>query len=150
MNRHDIRFTGAWRSSLSPDAVYQTLADVRAYPTWWSAFRSVRQTGERECEVVIRSLLPYELTARLTPVLEDPGVRILEAAMNGDVEGSVRWTVEPDRQDGSVARFTEHVTVRKAALRRWMPVARPFFHLNHTAAMRSGQHGLAARVDRTG
>ncbi|QES46544.1 polyketide cyclase [Streptomyces venezuelae] len=146
MSRHDIRFTGAWRSRLSPDAVYAMLADVGAYPSWWSAFRSVRQTGEGECEVVIRALLPYALTARLTPVVEDPVARVLEASVDGDIAGSVRWTIDPDEHEGCVARFAEHVTVRKAALRLWMPLARPFFHLNHAAAMGSGRRGLAARA----
>lgn len=145
MNRYDISFTSTWRAPLAPGAVYAKLADVRAYPSWWSAFRSVRQTGDRECEAVIRSLLPYELTVHLTPVVEDPVAYVLEAAVDGDIAGSVRWTVRPDPGHGSVAHFAEHVTVRKPALRRWMPLARPFFHLNHTLAVRSGHRGLATQ-----
>ncbi len=147
MNRHEIRFTGAWRALLAPDAMYAMLADVANYPTWWPSFRSVRQTGERVHEVVFGSLLPYELTARLTPVVEDPTARVLEAAVDGDIAGSIRWTVSPGAHHGCVARFTEHVTVLKPALRRWMPVARPFFHLNHALAMRSGQRALTARAN---
>lgn len=156
MNRYDVVFRGRWTAPLTPEAMYARLADITAYPTWWPAFRSVRRTGERECEVVIRSLLPYELTARLTPVVEDPAAGVLEAALDGDISGSVRWTVTPapprppgPHQDGAeppscVAHFTEHVTVRKPALRRWMPLARPFFHLNHVVAMRAGGRGVGA------
>ncbi len=94
----------------------------------------------------IRHRLPAALRAdgRLTPVVEDPVARVLEAAVDGDIAGSVRWAVEPDEHDGCLARFTEHVTVRRPALRRWMPLARPFFHLNHALAMRSGRLGLTA------
>ncbi|MFI1170957.1 SRPBCC family protein [Streptomyces melanogenes] len=143
MNRHEIRFTDTWRTPLAPDAVYARLADLTAYPQWWPSVRSVRETGERECEVVIRALLPYELTVRMTPVVEDPAARVLEAALDGDLAGSVRWSVDPDERHGSAAHFAQHVTVRKAALRRWMPLARPFFHLNHAVAMRAGRRGLA-------
>lgn len=148
MNRYDIHFTGSWKTPFDPDATYAKLADVGAYPTWWSDFRSVRRTGERECVVVIQSLLPYQLTARMTPVREDPAERVLEAALDGDIAGTVSWTVQPDEPHGSVAHFTEHVTVQKPALRRWMPAARPVFHLNHALAIRSGRRGLAL-TDRT-
>ncbi|WP_406341111.1 SRPBCC family protein [Streptomyces sp. NBC_00648] len=144
MNRHAIRFTDTWRTPLAPDTVYARLADVAAYPQWWPSFRSVRRNGERECEVTIRALLPYELTFRMTPVVEDPAARVLEAALDGDIAGSVRWAVIPDERSGCTAHFTQHVTVRKAALRRWMPLARPFFHLNHAVAMRAGRCGLTA------
>ncbi|MEU9237566.1 polyketide cyclase [Streptomyces subrutilus] len=147
MNRHDIHFTGTWRAPLAPDAMYGKLADIAEYPSWWPSFRSVRQTGERECEVVIGSVLPYELTFRLTPVVEDPIAQVLEAAVNGDIAGSVRWNIGPDAHHGCVARFTEIVTVRKPALRRWMPLARPLFQLNHALAMWSGQRALTLRAD---
>ncbi|MFI8929183.1 SRPBCC family protein [Streptomyces sp. NPDC053474] len=144
MNRHDIRLVGTWRAPLAPDALYALLADVPSYPTWWPAFRSVRRTGERKCEVVIRSALPYALRATLTAVAEDPAARVLEAALDGDIAGSVRWTVAPDGNDGCVATLTQHVTVRKAALRRWMPMARPVFRVNHALALRGGLRGLTA------
>lgn len=142
MNRHDIRLTGRWMAPLPPDAMYAKLADVGDYATWWPSIRSVRQTGERERELVIRSTLPYSLTTRLTAVVEDPIERVLEATLDGDITGSVRWAVEPGEPHGCVAHFTEHVVVRKAALRRWMPLARPLFRINHSLAMRAGQRAL--------
>ncbi|WP_282794980.1 polyketide cyclase [Streptomyces sp. CC224B] len=144
MHRHDIRLTGFWRAPLPPDALYAKLADVEAYPLWWPAFRSVRRTGERECAAVIRSALPYALAVRLTAVVEDPDRRVLEAALDGDLTGSVRWAVRPDRQRGCVAFLTQYVTVRKAALRRWMPLARPLFRVNHALALRGGERALRA------
>ncbi|MGP9022985.1 SRPBCC family protein [Streptomyces sp. BR1] len=142
MNPHDIRFTGRWKTRLPPDAMYAKLADIGGYPAWWPNFSSVRHTGERECEFVISSVLPYALTVRLTAVVEDPIERILEATLDGDIMGSVRWAVEPDGPHGCVAQFTEHVVVRKAALRRWMPLARPLFRINHSLAMRAGHRAL--------
>ncbi|WP_051854874.1 SRPBCC family protein [Streptomyces sp. NRRL B-1347] len=150
MNRHDIRLTGTWRAPLAPDAVYARLADVGDYPTWWPAFRSVRRTGERECEIVIRSALPYALRATLTAVVEDPVEHVLEAALDGDISGSVRWVVAPDGPHGCVATLTQDVTVRKASLRRWMPMARPVFRANHALALRGGQRGLTAPARRSG
>ncbi|MGA4837717.1 SRPBCC family protein [Streptomyces sp. G45] len=147
-DRYDISFAAVWRVPLPADAAYATLADVAAYPSWWTPFRAVRTVGPGACDVVIRSVLPYALRARLTAVVEDPAERVLEAALDGDVSGSVRWVVLPDGSGACAARFAQHVTVRKAALRRWMPFARPFFHLNHGLAMRAGRRGLAARARR--
>ncbi|EPH42183.1 SRPBCC family protein [Streptomyces aurantiacus] len=160
--RHDLLFTGRWRAPLPAEALYAKLADIGSYPTWWPSFRSVRQTAERECEVVIRSFLPYELTFRLTPVVEDPAAGVLEAALDGDIAGSVRWRVTPAAPHASgtprsggehpscVAHFTEHVTVRKPALRRWMPLARPVFHLNHAVAMRAGLRAVESAAGAAG
>lgn len=150
MSPHDIRLTGLWEAPLPPDGMYAKLADVGAYPMWWPAFRSVRQTGERECELVISSVLPYSLTTRLTAVVQDPIERVLEARLDGDITGSVCWAVEPDEPHGSVAHFTELVAVRKAALRRWMPVARPVLRLNHYLAMRAGHRALMALAHQAG
>ncbi|QEV63566.1 polyketide cyclase [Streptomyces spectabilis] len=149
VNRHDIRLSGTWRAPLAPDTVYAKLADVGNYPAWWPAFRSVRRTGERECEVVIRSALPYALRATLTAVAEDPVAHVLEAALDGDISGSVRWVVAPDGHHGCVATLTQYVTVRKAALRRWMPLARPVFRVNHALAVRGGQRALTALARRS-
>ncbi|WP_369779991.1 SRPBCC family protein [Streptomyces sp. R33] len=146
MSRHEMRFAGRWRASLPPATMYAKLADIEHYPSWWPAVRSVKQTGEQECEVVIRSMLPYELTVRLRPLAQDPLERVLEAALEGDITGNVRWHVRDDGGHGCVAFCNEYVSVRKAALRRLMPLARPFFHLNHAVAMRSGQHGVVAGV----
>ncbi|MFH8789200.1 SRPBCC family protein [Streptomyces roseoverticillatus] len=146
MKRHEIRFAGRWRVPLPPDAVYARLADLEHYPGWWPAFRSVRRTGDRECEVVIRSALPYELKVRMRPLVEDPAARILSAALEGDIAGTVRWQVSNDGSRSCAASFHEHVTVEAAELRRWMPLARPFFHLNHALAMRTGHRGLLARL----
>lgn len=72
-------------------------------------------------------MLPYELTVRLRPLVQDPVERVLEAALEGDITGNVQWRVEDDAGHGCTASFTEHVSVRKTALRRWMPLARPLF-----------------------
>ncbi len=150
MSRHEMRFAGRWRAPLPAGTMYAKLADIEHYPGWWPAFRSVRQAGEQECEVVIRSMLPYELTVRLRPLVQDPVERVLEAALEGDITGIVRWRVGDGGERGCVAYFTEHVSVTKAALRRWMPLARPFFHLNHAVAMRSGRRGVVVGVEPLG
>ena len=55
-------FRTVWRFDHDADAVYEALADVAAYPTWWPQVRAARELGEGVGELRCRSLLPYDLT----------------------------------------------------------------------------------------
>jgi hypothetical protein len=97
--------------------------------------------------VVCRSVLPYQLSIVLRPSRVDPEAGVLEAAMDGDLEGFARWTVG-SRPSGSHLVFEEEVTVTKRSLRWLAPLARPVFRANHAAMMRHGRAGLTAHLRR--
>ena len=73
--------------------MYRALERLPDYPLWWPEVRSVRQLGDETYELVCRSTLPYDLRFTTKQAVRDPGARVLEATMSGDLEGFSRWTI---------------------------------------------------------
>ncbi|WP_031515298.1 SRPBCC family protein [Streptomyces sp. NRRL F-5123] len=143
MDWSHYRFRSVWRLTADPDAVYRVLERPDAYPEWWPQIREVRQTGGTTGLLRFRSLLPYDLVVTARSTLQDPHRRVLEAAVEGDLEGWIRWTAA---QDGPGTRllFEQEVVVRKPLMRRLAAPGRPFFLANHALMMRAGRRGLRA------
>ncbi|MCB5165355.1 SRPBCC family protein [Streptomyces bambusae] len=138
------RFRSVWDLAAPPDRVFAVLAAADRYPDWWPQVRRVVPHGEDGGTAVFRSLLPYELHVTATGQRRDPAAGVLEAALHGDLEGWVRWTLRPDGHGGTRARYEQEVTVRKPLMRRLAVPGRPLFRLNHALMMRSGRRGLQA------
>lgn len=134
-------FRSIWHVPAVPADVIPVLNDLQSYPTWWPEIHEVRALGGGRFEVVARSLLPYELrfVSEATPGQLTPG--IIEARLSGDLEGTVRWTVE-GRDDGSRLAYDQEVTTHRRLLNLAAPVARPAFKANHALMMRHGEAGL--------
>jgi hypothetical protein len=141
------RFRSEWCLDAPPRATYSVLEQVVGYAAWWPEVRRARLVEVDSCEVVCRSLLPYQLSMVLRPSRVDPESGVLEAAIDGDLEGFARWTVG-SRPSGSHLVFEEEVTVTKRSLRWLAPLARPAFRANHAAMMRHGRSGLTAHLRR--
>ncbi|MEU6347170.1 SRPBCC family protein [Streptomyces sp. NPDC046977] len=141
------RFRALWELPAPPETVYGLLERPDQYPSWWPQIREVRQTGETVGVLRFRSVLPYDLLVTARQARRDPAARVLEAAMSGDLEGWVRWTVGADRTGGGTRLlFEEDVVVNKPLMRRLAVLCRPLFRANHALMMRSGRRGLAARL----
>ncbi|MFC7217816.1 SRPBCC family protein [Streptomyces polyrhachis] len=125
----------------SPDAVYRALEDVAGYPAWWPQVRAVAEQGEDLGTLRIRSALPYELRVTAWARRRDPGARVLEIGMRGDLEGFARFTVSA-AGTGAVAVFEQEVEVRRPLLRWFAVPGRPLFLANHAWMMRGGRRGL--------
>ena len=138
-------FRTVWRFDADADAVYAALADVAAYPSWWPQVRATRQLEDGVGELRCRSLLPYDLTFVMHRDVEDAEARVLAARLEGDLNGTSRWTVSPDGT-GCTAVFDEDVEVGKRALRAAGRLARPVLRFNHDLMMRSGEKGLRRRL----
>jgi uncharacterized protein YndB with AHSA1/START domain len=148
MDWSHYRFRSTWHLDAAPDAVYRVLERPDHYPAWWPQVREVRQTADTSGQLRFRSVLPYDLVVTARSVRQDPGPRVLEAAMTGDLEGWVRWTVGAAAagRAGTELLFEQEVVVRKA-LMRWLALpCRPVFVLNHALMMRGGRRGLLARL----
>jgi hypothetical protein len=143
MGRNDYSFRSLWQVDAKPDDVYQALREVDDYPEWWPEVRSVEPVDEATYDMVVRSLLPYDLVFRTFRSLEEPQSRMLEAQMTGDLAGFSRWTITPAIH-GTTLVFEERVEARKPMLRRLGAVARPAFVANHALMMRHGRRGLRA------
>ena len=142
---HRYKFRSEWRVEAAADLVYDVLADVEKYPTWWPQVRAARWLDPRSGELTCRSLLPYDLTFVIEREIEDPVDRILRAALRGDLTGESQWTVTADAS-GTLAVFDEDVTVSKHMIRAAGRVARPVLRFNHALMMRSGHAGLRRAV----
>ncbi|QMU68957.1 SRPBCC family protein [Streptacidiphilus sp. P02-A3a] len=140
---HRYRFRSAWELSAPRERVYRVLADPRSYPVWWPEIREVRQLDDRSGVMRFRSVLPYELAVVAAEARQDPLHGVLEAWLDGDLEGVTRWTVTARSPGLTVAVFDEDVIVRKPLMRLLALPARPLFRANHALMMRSGRVGLA-------
>ncbi|MFC8451107.1 SRPBCC family protein [Kitasatospora sp. NPDC057223] len=145
MDLSTYRFSTAWQFTAAPARLRSVLTDVAGYPRWWPQVRSVRQTGERSGELVVRSTLPYRLVFTVHDARQDEAAGVLEAAMTGDLVGWSRWTIAPDGA-GTRVLFEEEARLGKPWLRHLAIPARPLFLANHGAMMRGGERGLRAHL----
>jgi len=145
MRAHCYRFGRSWLVDAHPDEVFEVLYAVPLYPGWWPHIRRVRRTGPECFDVVVRSLLPYQLRIRLTRDTIDPHGRILQARMGGDLVGTSRWELQ-SACEGTRVRFRENAELARPRLVALEPAAIPAFALNHAAMMRSAERGLRAAV----
>jgi len=134
-------FQSVWHVGASPADVMAVLEDLESYPAWWPEIRSVRPLGRRRFEVVARSFLPYELRFVSEAAGPEPRAGVIDARLSGDMEGTVRWTVE-EVDDGCRLVYDQEVTTHKRLLDVMAPVARPGFKANHAVMMRHGEAGL--------
>jgi membrane-associated phospholipid phosphatase/uncharacterized protein YndB with AHSA1/START domain len=137
------RFRSTWTVDQPPEAVYPVLEALDRYPAWWPEVKSVAPSAGNVPCLEVRALLPYSLSFTVANNGNDPGLRVLEAEMDGDLRGTSKWTLAPDA-GGSRLVFDEDVVVGKRSLRLLAPLARPLFRANHTLMMRHGQKSLRA------
>ncbi len=142
----EYRLQSSWHITASPQRVYDALADVERYPTWWPQVLRGVQLHDGVGEITCRSLLPMTLTFVASRVVEDPVGLRLRANLGGDLSGTAEWRISTDGS-GSVAVFDEVVTLTKTPGRLLGAVGRPVFIANHAAMMRAGERGLRRRLD---
>jgi hypothetical protein len=92
---------------------------------------------------IVRSFLPYEINYVLVPEIADRGHGLLQARVDGDIVGRIRWQIDPHRS-GSIAHFEERVETQVDLLNLLAPLARLAFEANHQVMMRDGLIGLKA------
>jgi hypothetical protein len=134
-------FRSVWHVQAPSADVTAVLNDLESYPAWWPEIRDVRPLGGSRFEVVARSLLPYELRFVSVAAPGEPRPGIIDARLSGDLDGTVRWTVE-EVDDGCRLVYDQEVTTHKRLLNVMAPIARPGFKVNHTLMMRHGEAGL--------
>lgn len=100
---------------------------------------------EHTAEVRCRATLPYDLVFRSRQAIRDREGGVLEANLEGDLDGFSRWTIRAEGS-GTLAVFDEEVVATKRLLQVLAPVARPVFTANHELMMRHGQRGLRTYV----
>jgi uncharacterized protein YndB with AHSA1/START domain len=105
----EIRSDRHYRFDATPSEVWDALARVEQYPTWWPWLREFDGVALRTGETwrcVVKPPLPY--TVRFAVELTDVVDRhLVRARITGDITGTARLVVtdlEPDRPDGTPNR----------------------------------------------
>ena len=142
--REWYRFENHWRLPLERSRLFEVLADVESYPTWWPQVRAVARVDADTAHVVARSLLPYSLDLVLTRAVEDPDTGVLEARIGGELDGWSRWTLH-ETGGHTAVRYEQEVVTPGALMRAASQVARPALVANHAWMMRGGRRGLLRR-----
>jgi hypothetical protein len=136
-------FRSRWEVPALQRDVYDALSKVEGYPTWWRQFRVVNKVADGTYWMVVRSFLPYRITYTLTTQKTDPARGVLQASVDGDIVGGIRWDIHPS-PSGAVVYFEERVETTLDLLNVLAPAARWAFTWNHTTMMREGLIGLRA------
>ena len=135
-------FRGSWTVPAPLEVVRETVVDLEHYPSWWPQVRAVVRLGPDDARVLCRSALPYTLDLLLHAVSREGTV--LEVAVAGDLDGSVRWRLAPEA-GGTRMDFEQRVVV-SGALALAAYVARPLLRWNHHRMMRGCIEGLRGRL----
>lgn len=144
---HQYLFRSVWLLPADVQSVFVALRDLWSYPLWWPEFRRAEQTGDDEGIFALRSRLPLTLTFTLRRDVEDQANGVLRALAAGDIAGSVEWRLAP-AHPYTTATFTEHVTLQHRWARHMDLMLRPILTWNHRSAMRSGERGLIANLNK--
>ncbi len=137
----EYRFESRWWLPVAHDRLFDVLADLGGYPTWWPQVLAVARVDEETAHVVARSVLPYSLDLLLTRAVEDRVSGVLEARIDGQLDGWSRWTLH---QTGAGTRvdYEQEVTTSGRLMSALSRVARPLLEANHAAMMHGGRRGL--------
>ena len=147
-------FVTVWRVNGTVEEVKAVLRDGMSLPRWWpSVYLDVKETHPGDDQDVGRTLdlwtkgwLPYTLrwTLRVTEPMTDAGFAL---AATGDLEGTGRWTFEPNGFQ-VVVTYDWRVQASKPVLRRLSWLLRPAFAANHRWAMAKGERSLQLEMER--
>jgi hypothetical protein len=135
-------FRGAWSVAAPLEAVREAVVDLERYPEWWPQVRAVAKLGPDDARVLCRSALPYTLDLVLHAVSREGTV--LEVAVSGDLDGSVRWRLAQE-PGGTRMEFEQRVHVT-GLLALASYVARPLLRWNHHRMMLGCIAGLRERL----
>jgi hypothetical protein len=145
-------FRDEWFVEAAPASVWELISQASSYPRWWPIYQEaefLEDTGGVGSVVRLkfRVLLPYSLSIVATTTRSEPP-RIAEGTVSGELEGTWRWTLEPER-NGTRVTFEEVVGTRKWVLNLLAPVAYKLFELNHRVAAQRGAKGMRAYLARS-
>lgn len=133
-------FHSTWNVPSSKSTVHDVLLDYERYPVWWPQVRSVQSTSAGML-TLCRSFLPYDLTFTAVQYTLDDGT--IAAQLRGDLDGVAEVRLY-DTGSGTRVEYHQEVSLEKPLLRRFSPVLRPAFRINHALMMRDGHKGLNA------
>ncbi|HJR45079.1 MAG TPA: hypothetical protein VJ927_05690 [Actinomycetota bacterium] len=125
---YDVSYRGVHLFEASPDELWEELARVERFESWWPWMRDVRLQGEALTPGSVISFrvdppVPFEMDVRVSVSGASPGAWI-EGEVSGDLMGTARLEFEPSGAD-AVATVSWDVEVANAMFRRAIHVLRP-------------------------
>ena len=141
------QFRDDWHVGVPPTRVWDLISQPTTYPQWCSVYqeaRVIRGTGGVGTEAVFkfRVLLPYSLSLTSTVTRSEPP-HIAEGTVKGELDGTWRWTLEPEN-GGTRVIFEESVTTNKWLLDLLSPIAHKLFEMNHHIWAKRSAEGMQA------
>ena len=149
MSNTSYQVIEGWQLAAPLEAVWERIADLRSYPRWWPEFREMTILEKRgHVSVHVKAPFPSKMRFELqTTRLDSPGT--LEMQVNGDLNGYVRWMLEPVA-GGTHLIFEGHLRADKLLLNVLAPIVRPLAAWNQTRMFRRGERGLRADLAAAG
>lgn len=149
----DYEMQTTWRVPGTAADVKEILGGPRL-DSWWPAVyldvQVIREAGPdgvgRAVALYTKGWLPYTLRWTMT-VSEPITEKGFALTAEGDLNGTGRWTFEPDGPE-VVITFDWRVSTAKPLLRRLNWLFRPLFAANHRWAMAAGEESLKLELRR--
>lgn len=133
---------------VAPDRLWEVLADVGAYPSFWPWLRSFDgrrlAAGETWRGVIdVAGPLRLDVLIRLTEVVPR---RRVAARLGGDLSGRARLELAPDRA-GAALRLEAALVPERIDLRLLTRGARPLAQASHDRVIARALRQLAAHIE---
>lgn len=130
----------AWDFGNDPDELWDRVAEVDSYESWWPWLRRFDGRGGlaegSEWNCVVAPPLPYRVRFRLHLDRVAPGSEV-HALVSGDIGGEALLTVVGNG-NGSTARLRSELYPANPLLRRAGAVARPLIEWGHDWVLDEG------------
>lgn len=153
MGEH-YEFTDVWMIPVPIDFAWRMVDDVASWPQWWPDYRfaeivsDIKHGAGVRWHVKVKSDLPYTVDFEFTVLEHDPP-RYVSITTNGFFEGRVDWRLE------EVSPRMTRLTLHEQTETKWALInltarlgGRRLLEWNHAAAMRRGELGMKAAIER--
>lgn len=144
-----IRSRRDWRFDAPLTEVWNALAAVDAYPSWWPWLRRFDATSLTEGQVwrcTVKPPLPYSLTFDLTldSVVDQHSIK---ATLSGDLCGTARIDLEP-ADEATRLQLTSSIEARRRPVAMLERLAGPIARWGHDWVLDTGARQFAAALSR--
>jgi hypothetical protein len=143
----EIRSDRHWVFGIGPQALWDVIARVDDYRSWWPWLQALEANDLVEGDIwrcVVQPPVPYILrfSIRLTEV---DAPRHVSAAISGDVTGTASLEIN-ERDNGCEARLLSAVAPGNGALRVVALFARPLARFGHDWVLDTGARQFVTRA----